>query len=222
MLGGEVVEGEQRLAILDQALGGLVVFQLRSSRGRRRRRRRHPSASPPSRSPAEARLALGCWLFGSLFSTFAVLCTQQRCSRVVGHTSPSAFQKPSAPSATASSGATAKPSPLQIEQQLAPVLRALARAVGEADQLLPALRRRADQHEDALLLVLQPRLQIDAVGPDVDVAPGRQIALASSACARRSRPPSAAQIVEADRPGASLPSKAASASSKSPVEMPFR
>ena len=29
-------------------------------------------------------------------------------------------------------------------------------------------------------------------------------------------------MVEADRPGASLPTRAASASSKSPVEMPFR
>ncbi len=67
--------------------------------------------------------------------------------------------------------------PLQIEQQLAPVLRALAGAVGEADQLLLALRRRADNHEHALLLVFEPRLQIDAVGPDVDVAPGRQVAL---------------------------------------------
>ena len=56
-----------------------------------------------------ARLAFVCWLFGSLFKTFAVLCTQQRCSRVLGHTSPSAFQKPSAPSATASSGAMASP-----------------------------------------------------------------------------------------------------------------
>src|ERR1700732_2758982 len=56
-----------------------------------------------------ARLAFGCWLFGSLLRTLAVLCTQQRCSRVVGHSSPSAFQKPSAPSATASSGATARP-----------------------------------------------------------------------------------------------------------------
>src|SRR5690242_21008284 len=35
------------------------------------------------------RLAFGCWLFGSLLRTLAVLCTQQRCSRVVGHSSPS-------------------------------------------------------------------------------------------------------------------------------------
>src|ERR1700739_3018024 len=44
-----------------------------------------------------ARLAFGCWLFGNLASTFAVLCTQQRCSRVLGQTSPAAFQNPSPP-----------------------------------------------------------------------------------------------------------------------------
>src|SRR4051795_11780506 len=55
------------------------------------------------------RLAFGCWLFGSLLRTLAVLCTQQRCSRVVGHSSPSAFQNPSAPSAVASSGAMSRP-----------------------------------------------------------------------------------------------------------------
>ena len=125
----------------------------------------------------KARLAFGCWLFGSLSSTFAVLCTQQRCSRVFGQTSPAAFQKPSAPSAMASLGGNVEPAPLQIEQQIAPVVRALARAIGEADQLLLALRRRADQHEDALLFVLQARLEMDAVGPDVDVALRRQIAL---------------------------------------------
>src|SRR5215475_7167131 len=53
-----------------------------------------------------ARLAFGCWLFGNLASTFAVLCTQQRCSRVFGQTSPAAFQNPSAPSAMASRGGT--------------------------------------------------------------------------------------------------------------------
>jgi hypothetical protein len=56
-----------------------------------------------------ARLALVCRLFGSLFRMLAVLCTQQRCSRVVDHTSPSAFQNPSAPSATAICGAVVRP-----------------------------------------------------------------------------------------------------------------
>jgi hypothetical protein len=69
---------------------------------------------------------------------------------------------------------------LEIEQQGAPVVSALARAVDKADQLLLALRRGADDDQDALRLVLQTRLQVDAVGPDVDVALGRQAALAPS------------------------------------------
>src|SRR2546429_6740115 len=56
-----------------------------------------------------ARLAFACWLLGSLLRTLAVLCTQQRWPRVFGHTSSIACQKPSAPSATASSGAIESP-----------------------------------------------------------------------------------------------------------------
>ena len=56
-------------------------------------------------------------------------------------------------------------------------MRALAGTIGEADQFLAAFRSRTDQHEDALLFVLEPRLQMDAIGPDVEVALRRQIAL---------------------------------------------
>ena len=59
----------------------------------------NPSGRPSTvtaRLECKARLAFGCWLFGNLASTFAVLCTQQRCSRVFGQTSPAAFQNPSA------------------------------------------------------------------------------------------------------------------------------
>ena len=45
----------------------------------------------------------------------------------------------------------------------------------EADQLLPALRRGADEDQHALSLVLHPGLQVDPVGPDVDVVSGRQV-----------------------------------------------
>ena len=65
---------------------------------------------------------------------------------------------------------------LEVNQQLPPALRALAHADLEADQFLPALRRRPDQHQHALGLRLHPRLQVDAVRPDVDVAPRRQVA----------------------------------------------
>src|ERR1700716_1657502 len=82
------------------------------------------------------RLAFGCWLFGSLLRTLAVLCTQQRCSRVVGHSSPSAFQKARRPAGEGELGRARQPSVLQIEQQSPPILRAFAPAVGEAEQLL--------------------------------------------------------------------------------------
>src|SRR5205814_1583091 len=66
---------------------------------------------------------------------------------------------------------------LQIEQQFTPILRALARAVGKAEQLLLAFRRRADDDQDALLGVFKTGLQVNAVRPYVDVALGRQIAI---------------------------------------------
>lgn len=58
-------------------------------------------------------LALGCTRLCILSSTLAVLCTQQRCSRVVGYTCRRAFQKPNAPSPTASFGSMVNPRCLQ-------------------------------------------------------------------------------------------------------------
>ena len=98
---------------------------------------------------------------------------------------------------------------------------ALACPVGETDQLLLAFGRRANDDKNALLLVLEPRLQVDAVRPHIDIAPGREIALLP-AFGFPGPPSFNRATVDADRPGASLPSSAASASSKSPVEMPFR
>jgi len=63
-----------------------------------------------------------------------------------------------------------QPAPLQIEQQITPIVGTFPGAVGEADEFLLALRRGPDQHENALLLVLQPRFEVNAIGPDVDVA----------------------------------------------------
>src|SRR4051794_31317908 len=39
---------------------------------------------------------------------------------------------------------------LEIEQQITPRLRALAHAIGEADQLLLALRRRTDESQECI------------------------------------------------------------------------
>src|SRR5689334_12366217 len=110
VLSWKVVESKQYLAILGQAGHGLVVF------------------GPVLGDEAVAGvlgclavlsfvdgvqillgLALPCRDGGSLFSTLAALCTQHRCCRVLGQTSCSACQKPSAPSPVASSGSSTSP-----------------------------------------------------------------------------------------------------------------
>ena len=45
----------------------------------------------------------------------------------------------------------------------------------ETKQLLPALGRRPDDHEDALGFGFHPRLKINPIRPNVDVAARRQI-----------------------------------------------
>ncbi len=109
----------------------------------------------------------GCSDFGTLLSGLAVLPTQHRCWRVPGKTSSSALQEPRAPTATAG----AATSPLHVDQQFAPALRAFAHADGKADQFLPALRRGADRHRHALGLILQPGLEVG-----LDVAARRHVA----------------------------------------------
>src|SRR5947207_6256783 len=106
VLSREVAEGKQRVAIVDQALDSLVIFDAPDfDEGVERGECILLGLGHPG-----ARLAFNCWLLlGSLFKTLAVLCTQQRWPRVLGHTSSIACQKPSAPSATASSGPVASP-----------------------------------------------------------------------------------------------------------------
>ena len=71
-----------------------------------------------------------------------------------------------------------KSAPLQVEKQLPPGLGALAHAVDEADEFLFALRGGTDDDQQALRIVLQTGLHVDAISPEVDVAFGREIALA--------------------------------------------
>src|ERR1700710_1667832 len=70
---------------------------------------------------------------------------------------------------------------LEIDEQFAPTLRALANPNLQADQLLAAFRRRADQNQHAFGLILHPGLQINAVRPDIDVASGGKVALLPAA-----------------------------------------
>src|SRR6266446_1995405 len=75
-------------------------------------------------------------------------------------------------------GANRQPTPLQIEEQFPPRLRTLAHTVGEADELLPALGGSSDDDQQALRGVFETGLHVNAVDPEVDVAFGREIALA--------------------------------------------
>src|SRR5262252_1895767 len=124
-----------------------------------------------------ARLAFGCWLVGSLLRTLAVLCTPQRAARL----GPYLFDRlPESERAIGDRelGANRQPTPLQIEEQFPPRLRTLTHTVGEADKLLPALGCGSDDDEQALRGVFQTGLHVNAVDPEVDVAFGREIALA--------------------------------------------
>jgi hypothetical protein len=66
---------------------------------------------------------------------------------------------------------------LEIEHQVPPADLAFAIAVRHRDQLLGAVGQRAHDHEDAGPLILEPDIEVDAVGPPVDVAPVAQIPL---------------------------------------------
>jgi hypothetical protein len=53
-----------------------------------------------------------------------------------------------------------EPAPLQFEQEITSVLRALEGPIDEADQFLAAVRRRAGQHQEALLFVCEACLEM--------------------------------------------------------------
>ena len=65
---------------------------------------------------------------------------------------------------------------LEVKQQLQAALLALAVAVAQADDVLVADLVGTDDHQQALLVVLEPGLEVDAIGPEVDIALGREIA----------------------------------------------
>ena len=65
---------------------------------------------------------------------------------------------------------------LRIDEKLAPALRALPDTNLRRDELLPVLGRGADEDEHAFGVILHSGLQVDAIGPDIEVTPGREVA----------------------------------------------
>src|SRR4030081_3433878 len=108
VLSREVVEGKQRVAILDQALDSLVVFDAPGfDEGVERGECIVLGLGHPDL--LERTLGLRLLALGQLVQDIGGLCTQQRWPRILGHTSSTACQKPRAPSATANSGSIASP-----------------------------------------------------------------------------------------------------------------
>ena len=110
--------------------------------------------------------------------------------------------------------------PLQVEEQLPPRLRALAYAVNETHQLLLAFRRRANDDQQALCVVLETSLHVDPTTRNRRSV-GRQVALAPARVLLR---PGVLEAANGGRrePTRILAEQCPRASSKSPVEMPFR
>ena len=73
-------------------------------------------------------------------------------------------------------GRDGKAAALHLDQEFAPALGALPDTDLEPDEFLPALGRRANQHQHALGMLLHPGVQVDAIRPDVEVAPCREVA----------------------------------------------
>jgi hypothetical protein len=104
---------------------------------------RHPLIIAPIGAQRQALLTERLRLFGILFRIFAVLCTQQRCSRVDGHTFGEGFPEPEHAVGDRDLRRCYQASTLQIEQPITPRSGALADAICETDKFLLAFRRRA-------------------------------------------------------------------------------
>src|SRR4030088_905033 len=208
VLSREVVEGKQRVAILDQALDSLVVFD-----------------APGFDEGVERGecMVLGRGDSDLLARTLCLrlLALGQLVQDIGGLVHPTALaarprphlldRLPEADGTVGDRelGSHRKPPPFEVEEELFPRLRALAHAVDESDKFLFAFGRGADDHQQALRGLLEPGLHMDAVDPEVNVAVGREITLAPTRMLVRpgllERP-----MVEAESPPASLPSSAIS------------
>src|ERR1700687_2800090 len=121
VLSREVVEGKQRVAILDQALDSLVVFDAPSfDEGVERGECILLGLGHPDL--LERTLGLRLLALGQLVQDIGGLVHP---TRVLGHTSLTACQQPGAPSAPASSGPIA--SPRRLRGALSSIARSCAR-----------------------------------------------------------------------------------------------
>ena len=72
-------------------------------------------------------------------------------------------------------GGLAQAAALEVQKQFAPALAAFAVAVHKAQDILVAPLVGADNHQNALLVGIHARLEINPVGPEIHIAFRRQV-----------------------------------------------
>src|SRR2546430_548633 len=177
VLSREVVEGKQRVAILDQARDSLVVFDAPGfDEGVERGECIVLGLGHPDL--LERTLGLRLLALGHLVQDIGGLVPPT--ALAAGPRPHPLDRLPEAEGAVGDRelGSHRKAPPFEVEEELFPRLRALAHAVDEPDKFLFAFGRGADDHQQALRGFLEPGLHMDAVDPEVNVAFGREIALA--------------------------------------------
>jgi hypothetical protein len=75
----------------------------------------------------------------------------------------------------------AHPASRAVTQQIRPRLDRLPIAISQGDELFAAVGAHPDQHQQAQLVLFEADVDVDAVGPEVDVVHARQIPLREGA-----------------------------------------
>src|SRR5262245_28367329 len=165
VLGRKIVEGEQRVAILDQALDRLVVFNA-------------PGLDEGVEGGKRILLGLGHPDFLQRPLGFRLLAVRQFVADVGSFVHPAALAARLGPYlfdrlpesgraiGARDRGANRQPAPRQIEEQFPPRRPTLAHTFGEADKLLPALWCGSYDDEQALPGVFETGLHVNAVDPE--------------------------------------------------------
>jgi len=107
----------------------------------------------------------------------------------------------------------------EVSEDSSPRFGGLPLAIFQGDDLFPAIGQDADDHQTGQAVLLQANVEVDAVGPDVDIllanhrpfVPG--FVLFCHTFSRR-------VMVVAENPAASGPKSTSNASAKSPVDSP--
>jgi hypothetical protein len=170
VFGREVAEGQQPLTVVRQAVDGLRTTWPRICRRRRRSRPRR-SPDPGIVDLPEIGLHVRLHRLRHLVEDVDELVLPA--PLMAGRRDLERLPEAERAVADGNFWRNRKSAGLQPDEQLAPALSAFAHTDLKAGKFLLAFRRRADDDQDAGGIVLHARLEIDPVGPDVDVAARR-------------------------------------------------